>query len=316
MRTEVTVAGFYEAAREKASLDLVTGKQGISRNIQEPAINRPGLALAGFFKHFAFRRIQVLGMAENEYLSNMTEEQRNRSLRLLFEKHIPCLVVARNRKLWPAILNLAREFKVPIMRTPMITGLFINMATLIMENLMAPRMTVQGTMVDIRGIGVLIEGTPGIGKSEAALALIERGHSLVSDDVTVLSRTDDRTVVGASTGVIRYHIEIRGLGIIHVPSLFGVASVRDEEVLDLIVTLVKADEAGDAVLGPVPQTRDVLGVAIPHVTIPVAPGRELANVIQVATLNEKLKRLGHDAAKELDETLMAVMTKERAEDDA
>ncbi|MFC1461069.1 HPr(Ser) kinase/phosphatase [Verrucomicrobiota bacterium] len=305
----VAVADFYEAAREKVSVDLIAGKQSLSRHIQEPAINRPGLALAGFFKHFAFRRIQVLGMAENEYLSNMTQDQRNTSLRMLFEKHIPCLVVTRNRKVWPEIENLSREFNVPVMRTPLITGIFINMATLIMENLMAPCMTAQGTMVDIMGIGVLIEGKPGIGKSEAALALIERGHSLVSDDVAALRRTDDRTVMGTSTGVIRYHIEIHGLGIIHVPSLFGVASVRNEKMLDLIVTLRKADEIEDEDLGLVPQTRDVLGIAIPHVTIPVAPGRELANVIEVATLNEKLKRLGHDAAKELDEKLMSVMTK-------
>lgn len=309
----IAVAEFYEDAREKASLELIAGKGGMSRHIQEPAINRPGLALAGFFRHFAFRRIQVLGMAENEYLSTMTEDQRNLSLRTLFQKHIPCLVVARNRKILPEILNLAREFDVPVMRTPLITGLFINMATLIMENLMAPRMTVQGTMMDIMGMGVLIEGKPGIGKSEAALALIERGHSLISDDVTLLRRMDNRTVVGASTDVTRYHIEIHGLGIIHVPSLFGVASVKDEDVLDLIVTLRKADEIEDCELGLVPQKRDVLGIGIPLVTIPVAPGRELANVIEVATLNEKLKRLGHDAAKELDQKLISVMTKGTAQ---
>jgi len=231
------------------------------------------------------------------------------SLRRLFQKHIPCLIITRNRKVWPEILKLAHEAHVAILRTPLITGAFINIATVVMENLMAPCITMQGTMVDIMGIGVLIEGKPGIGKSEAALTLIGRGHSLVADDVTVLRRTDDRTIVGSSSQVTRYHMEIRGLGIIHVPSLFGVASVRNEKELDLIVTLRNLEELEDDGRTLVPQIRNVMGVSIPHLIIPVSPGRELANLIEAATLNEKLKRLGHDAAKELDEKLMAVMSK-------
>jgi len=305
----VTVNDFYQAAREKASLELVTGKHGLTRLIHEPAIHRPGLALAGFFRYFAFRRIQVLGMAEHEYLLAMNDRQRTQSLQRFFHKHIPCLVIARNRKVWPAILKLAHETRVPVLRTPLITGTFINIATVIMENFMAPRVIMQGTMVDIMGIGVLIEGKPGIGKSEAAMTLIERGYSLVADDVTVLHRTDDRTIIGSSAGVTRYHMEIRGLGIVHVPSLFGVASVRNEKSLDLIVTLRKMEELDDDGRTLVPQVRNVLGVSIPHLIIPVAPGRELASIIEVATLNEKLKRLGHDAAKELDEKLMSVMAK-------
>lgn len=305
----VSVKDFYREAREKASLDLVTGKRGLSRLIHEPAIHRPGLALAGFFRYFALRRIQVLGMAEHEYLLAMSRRQRIRSLRLLFQQHIPCLVIARNRKVWPEILDLAYANHVPILRTPLITGAFINVATVIMENLMAPRMTMQGTMVDIMGIGVLIEGKPGIGKSEVALTLIERGYSLVADDVTFVHRTDDRTILATSGETTRYHMEIRGMGIIHVPSLFGVGSVRNEKALDLIVSLRRMEELEDGGRTLAPQTRNVLGVVIPHLTIPVAPGRELANLIEAATLNEKLKRLGHDAAKELDEKLMAVMSR-------
>jgi HPr kinase/phosphorylase len=310
----ITVADFLKSAGEKAAIELVAGKDGLSRLISEPAINRPGLALAGFFKHFPFRRIQVLGMAENEYLAKIPPHQRNASLRTLFEKHIPCLVVSRNRRVLPEIMKLSEEFSVPLLRTPLITGVFINMATLIMENLVAPRLIMQGTMLDIMGVGVLIEGRPGIGKSESALSLIERGHSLVSDDVTVLRRVNEKTIMGASSATTRYHIEIHGLGIIHVPSLFGVASVKDEDILDLIVTLRHADQIQDSELGVVSVKRDVLGVSIPVVTIPVAPGRGLADVIEVATLNEKLKRLGHDAAKELDQKLMSVLTKEAAQD--
>ncbi len=305
----VSVNEFYLAARERAALEIVTGQGGLSRLIHEPAIHRPGLALAGFFRFFALRRIQVLGNAEHEYLLAMGSRQRRRSLRSLFQQRIPCLVVARNRKVWPEIRDLANAHRVPILRTPLITGAFINVATVIMEKLMAPRGTLQGTMVDILGIGVLVEGQPGIGKSEVALTLIERGYSLVADDLTFVHRTDDRTIIGTSGDTTRYHMEIRGMGIIHVPSLFGIASVRAEKTLDLIVTLRKMEELEDGGRTLVPQVRNVLGVAIPHLTIPVAPGRELANLIEAATLNEKLKRLGHDAAKELDEKLMAVMTR-------
>lgn len=305
----ISVNEFIKTAGDKTSLELVEGNPGLTRIIHEAAINRPGLALAGFFKHFAHRRVQVIGMAEHEYLASLSRARRYGALRGLFNRHIPCLVICRNRKPCPEILELSQTCRVPLLRSPMVTGAFINTATVIMENLFAPTITVQGTMVDIMGIGVLIEGRPGIGKSEAALALVVRGYSLVADDFTVLRRHDDRTIIGASSPVTRYHMELRGLGIIHVPSLFGVASVREEKNLNLIVTLRKVNALEDQGLGMVPARRNVLGVELPHVTIPVAPGRELAHIIEVASLNEKLKRLGHDAAKELDEKLMAALAK-------
>lgn len=305
----ITARDFFKAVGDKTSLELIDGNRGLARIIHEPAIHRPGLALAGFFQHFAHRRVQVIGMAEHDYLASLSRARRYAALRGLFNHHIPCLVICRNRKPCPEIVEISRIFRVPVFRSPMITGAFINTATVIMENLFSPTLTVQGTMVDIMGLGVLIEGRPGIGKSETALALIVRGYSLVADDFTILRRHDDRTIIGGSSPVTRYHMELRGLGIIHVPSLFGVASVRDEKSLDLIVTLRKVNELEDQGLGMVPERRNVLGVDLPHVTIPVAPGRELAHIIEVASMNEKLKRLGHDAAKELDEKLMAVMTK-------
>lgn len=308
--TGVTVRQFFDEGRDKLALDILGGEKGLDRVIHEPAINRPGLALAGFFRHFAFRRIQVMGMAENEYLLNLPPARRNASLRQLFEKHIPCMVITRGRRVLPEISELMHEFSIPVIRSSLVTGPFINAATMVMERLVAPRTTIQGTMVDILGIGVLIEGKPGIGKSEAALALVEQGHSLVADDLVLFRKDDHRVVIGCALFSTRYHIEIRGLGIIHVPSLFGVASVREEKSLDLIVTLLGMNEFANGGVGLEPTVRDVLGVHVPNVTIPVAPGRELANIIQVATLNERLKRLGHDAAKELDEKLMAVMAKE------
>lgn len=308
----VTVKDFIEQARGKIPVETVTGAQGLARIIHESPIHRPGLALAGFYKHFAYRRIQVLGMAEMEFLSAMNGRSRRASLQRFFSRHVPCVVICRNRRIHPEILDMARRSRTPVLRTPMITGKFINAATLIMEGIMAPSVTVQGTMVDIMGIGVMIEGKPGIGKSEAALGLVIRGHSLVADDFTILRRIDQGTLIATSAQVTRYHLELRGLGVIHVPSLFGVASVRVEKNLDLIVTLRPFDFVQDGGLGFPAQKRDILGVPVSNLVLPVAPGRDLATLIEVAALNEKLKRLGHDASKELDERIKSVLRAKQA----
>jgi len=201
----------------------------------------------------------------------------------------------------------AERHRIPVLKSQMITSRFINAATIILEDLAAPTMRVQGTMVDILGIGVLIEGKPGIGKSETALTLIERGHSLVSDDITRLKRRGDE-IEGSAVAITRYHMEIRGLGIVHVPSLFGVSAIRKHMHLDLIIGLHPYDPDGnDDRTGLLPQTRDCLGVSVPYITLPVAAGRDMAHVIEVAALNQKLKLLGHDAAKELDEKLISML---------
>lgn len=306
---QVTVADFLEAGRTSLEMDLLAGEAGLGLRILEPTINRPGLALSGFFEHFANRRIQVIGLAEYTYLSSMTDEQRSKSLRAFFEAKIPCVVISRNKKPFREIKLLAEEMAVPVLRTRMITKHFVNGATIIMENLAAPRTKVQGTMVEIMGIGVLLEGKAGIGKSEAALGLIKKGHALVSDDITALRLDSAGSLLGAPVRATRYHMEIRGVGIIHIPSLFGVAAVREEKKLDLVVTL-REPSPGDEEdrSGASSLARELLGVSVPQVTIPVLAGRDLVNVIEAAALDTKLKRLGHDAVKEFDERLMDLMT--------
>jgi len=305
----VSVASFVATGKEALQLELIAGAGGLEHRIIEAAINRPGLALSGFFQYFAHRRIQVLGLAEHEYLRSLSSEERDKRLRAFFEKRVPCVVVTRHKKVFPEIVRLAEEFHIPVLRTQMITKHFINAATIIMENLMAPRTVVQGTMVEIMGIGVLIEGRAGMGKSETALSLIKKGHALVSDDVTALRLDSSGSVIGSPVNITRYHMEIRGLGVIHVPSLFGVASVRGEKKLDFVVTLcvpeTREDEDRSAAGN---RTVELLGIKVPRIYIPVAPGRDLANVIETAALDEKLRRLGHDAAKELDEMLVASMS--------
>lgn len=305
----LTVRRFLEAGGEPLALRLVAGEDYLDRGIPEPALNRPGLALAGFFKYFAFRRIQVIGLAELAYLNSLGEDDQRKRLEAFFERSIPCLAITRNRQVPDPIHELANAYQTPVLRTPHITGRFINEATVLIERLLSPRIRVQGTMVDIMGIGVLLEGAPGVGKSETALGLIERGHSLVADDITILQRESAGRLIGQAVDLTRYHMEIRGLGIVHVPSLFGVASIRGEMRLDLIVHLHRPDpDIEDDRTGLAGQTREVLGVEVPVITLPVAAGRDMAQVVEVAALNQKLRRLGHDAAKELDEKLMSFMS--------
>jgi len=305
----VTVDDFLKAARQRLEVEVVAGAEGVGRRIDEAAMNRPGLALTGFYQYFAPRRIQILGHAEMAYLASIPEAERYDRLKQLFSHHIPCVVVTRRHRVLPELMKLAEEFRVAVLRTPLITKNFINGATLVMEDLTAPRMVMQGTMVEILGVGVLLTGRAGIGKSETALALIKKGHCLVADDVTSLRVNNAGGLIGAPVGVTRYHMEIRGLGIIHVPSLFGVSAVRNEKQLNLVINLCSPDAVmSEDRSGQISQGRNILGVDVPSIEIPVAPGRDVANIVEVAALDQLLKRLGHDAAKELDEKLISVLS--------
>lgn len=310
-RKSISVSEFYDAAAEALDLEVVAGEEWMdSKRIAEGAMNRPGLALTGFYEYFAWKRIQILGSAETKYLSSLSSDDRKERLKEFFSRKIPCVVIARNKKITPEMREQAEKFKIPVFRTKMVTKHFINAATILMENLTAPRKKIQGTMIELMGIGVLIEGRPGIGKSDTALCLVKNGAALVADDITQL-RLDSLSgaLLGSAINVTRYHMEIKGVGIIHVPSLFGVAAVRREKVLHLIVTLCGENELEDGLeMDTEMPTRDILGVDVPTVKVAVHPGRHIANVVEVATLNYKLKMLGHDAAKELDTKLMDVMT--------
>jgi HPr kinase/phosphorylase len=305
----VSVSTFYETCKDALDLELIGGSRGLPRRIREAAINRPGFALTGFFKFFAWKRIQVLGYAEHAYLSSLSDAERMQSLRGFFGLKIPCVIVTRHKKVFPELIALADEYRVPLFRSHLITKDLINAATIIMENLVAPRMKVQGTMIEIMGLGVLIDGKAGMGKSETALGLIRKGAALVSDDITALRVDSAGHVIGSPINVTRYHMEIRGVGIIHVPSLYGVASVREEKKLDLVATLCPFDEMNHMDRsGQTAQTRDILGIKVPWVLVGVAPGRDLCNNVEAAALDHKLRKLGHDAAKELDDRLIQLMS--------
>jgi HPr kinase/phosphorylase len=306
----VTVQQLLNEGAERLSLSVIAGEDFLSKNIPEISMNRPGLALTGFFQYFANQRLQVFGLAEFTYLKSLSATERKNSLRKLFEHQIPGVVITRNRNASAEILKLAESFKVPVLRTTMVTRNFVNEVTVLLEKLTAPRERIQGTAMEVMGIGVLLRGDPGIGKSETALALIERGYSLVSDDVTEVRRTSRGRLLCWANEITRYHMEIRGLGIIHVPSLFGVASIRRYTELDVVIDLKQPSGEEDRT-GVHPDTVELLGVKIPCITLPVRSGRDMANIVEVAALNQKLKELGHDAAKELDDKIINRLTRGR-----
>jgi HPr kinase/phosphorylase len=301
----ITLKELLDVGAERLSLKLVWGEEHLNRSIEEKAINRPGLALTGFFQYFAQRRLQIFGLAEFTYLKSLETKEREMRLRAIFEKNVPAIIIARNRNPLPELLALAEEYKTPLLRTMMITSHFINESTLLIEELTAPRGRIAGTMLDIMGIGVLLQGKAGIGKSETALSLIERGYSLVSDDVTEIVRNSRGRVLAFANEMTRYHMEIRGVGIVHVPSLFGMGAIRREAELDIVIDLHPyVDDAEEERTGIFPVEIEVLDLKFPYYTLPVSPGRDMANMVQTTALNHKLKMLGHDAAKELDEKVI------------
>ncbi len=304
----VTVEQFYLDNAESLQLKLVAGGAGLSQRIHEGSVNRPGLALAGFFDYFAFRRVQAVGGAEWRFLKSLGQEEGSRRVAAMIKRKIPCLVFARNLNPWPAIEEMCDRHHVPLFKTKMVTAKFINAATIALEMEFAPQISEQGSMVDILGVGVLIRGESGVGKSETVLALLERSYSLVSDDITRIRLVEGRELMGTSSETTRYHMEIRGLGIINVPAIFGVASVRSEKRVDLVVTLEEWDKVAEVDrVGLEQQTYTILGIAVPHVTIPIRPGRDIARIIEVAALDQKLKNLGHNAAREFNERLIQRM---------
>jgi HPr kinase/phosphorylase len=307
-QTSITVERFFLEHGAALQMRRLSEAGDLKRIIREPTVNRPGLALSGFTQYFAYKRVQVFGHAEVYYLRSLTREQREVRYAYLFAYKIPCIVFSRGLKPDKELLSAAAKAGVPVFQSPLVTMNFINSATLELESMFAPRGTEIGSMVDILGIGVIIKGDSGIGKSEAVLALIERGYSLVADDVTKVTLVGGHEVIGTSSELTRNHMEIRGIGIINVAAMFGIKSVRRDKTLNLIVSLKAWNDVPDVDrLGLEQEFVKVLGVDIPHITIPVRPGRDLARLIEVAAYQTKLKRSGYNAAHELNERLIAQM---------
>jgi HPr kinase/phosphorylase len=304
----VTIESFYNSHAEELHMKLEGPRVGFHRKIREPTINRPGLALSGFYTYFAEKRVQVLGAAEYSYLKSLTPQVRVRRFRELCACKIPGLVISRGFHLAPELLAVTEEAQIAVFRTPMITMKFINAATIALELDFSPTVTEFGSMVDVLGVGVLIRGASGIGKSECVLGLIERGYSLVADDVTRMTMLEGRELMATAPDLTRNHMEVRGIGIINVVNIFGIGSIRIEKRLDLAVTLKEWQdvEAVDRI-GLDREFYEILGLQVPHITIPVKPGRDIARLVEVAAMDQKLKGLGQNSAIDFNAKLLNLM---------
>ncbi|MFR8404485.1 MAG: HPr(Ser) kinase/phosphatase [Monoglobus pectinilyticus] len=263
-------------------------------------LNRPGLQITGFFDYFDPSRIQVFGMVENTYLAGLSSEVRYNSLKRLFEKQISAVILTRNSNASAEMLKLAEEFETPVLRTSQPTSSFTSSLNAYLNVELAPRITRHGVLVEVYGQGVLILGESGVGKSETAVELIKRGHRLVADDAVEIKKVSSKSLIGVSPDIIRHFIEIRGIGLVDVKNIFGMGAVKESEKIDMIIHL-EAWEKGKQYdrLGLVDEYTNILGLDIPSLTIPVKPGRNLAVIFEVAAMNNRQKRMGYNAAEEL-----------------
>jgi HPr kinase/phosphorylase len=307
-RKRLTVRQILEAADEALDLHLIAGEGGLDNPVKSSELNRPGLAFAGFLEVFSNDRIQIIGNTELAYLLNLDEDERLRRMRRICRFKVPCFIMTATYPVPPELIEVADRRKVPVLTTSLPTSAFVGRFIHLLEHEFMPSMTIHGVLMDAFGMGVLILGASGVGKSEAGLELIHRGHRLVADDVVVLRRQSKTMVLGSSSPVTRHHMEVRGLGIINVESLFGAGAVVDEKEVDLIVWLEKwqSDKEYDR-LGIEQQTILIFDVEVPEYVIPVEPGRNVSILIEVAAMNQRLKNTGFNPARSLNEQLIERM---------
>jgi HPr kinase/phosphorylase len=291
-------------------MELLAGADGLDNVISEKSINRPALAVTGYFKEFANRRLQLFGAGEMAYLADQPDSLREKLVDDVFSKKVPAVVVSRGLQVDAMLTRLADKHHIPIIRTQLKSKDFSAEATVLLEEKFAPRTNLHATLVDIRGVGVLLRGASGVGKSECALALIERGHSLVADDFVIVTLIGDRELQGTAKELNRGYMECRGIGIINIASIFGIRSVRREKRVDLVVTFVLWQPGMDEERsGLEVETFEILGRKVPHMTIPVRPGRDMARLVEVAAMVQALRGMGHDSAKEFSDRLIQHMSR-------
>lgn len=306
------VGDFFRKHGEHLELELIGDEAGLGRKIFEPSVNRPGLALAGFYLYFAYKRIQVLGNSEFAYLGALSEREQIKRFQEMCACDIPCVVVCRNRRMPEGMLEMANRAGLAVFRSTMDTMRFINACTLWLDWEFAPTTTEHGCMVDVKGIGVLIKGESGAGKSEAVLGLLERGAALVADDMVRFRAPEGRELEGTASELGRFHMEVRGIGVVNVPLLFGAASMRVRKRLDLVVNLKPLKDFPDVDrLGIEQQHYAVLDRQVPLIELPVGPGRDTARLVEVAALEQKLRSFGHHSAVEFSQTLLRTMEEQR-----
>ena len=302
--------------KEQNALNLrcIGGRKGLSREITVPELNRPGLALSGFFESFAWQRMQILGRGENAYLKKIEEEGKIGAFEKLFSYPIPACIFTHNLAPGSNFFRLAEAAGCPLLQTDLPSSEFTSRVLRVLSEIFAPKTTLHGVLVEVYGIGILLMGESGIGKSETALELIERGHRLVADDVVEIRCVNGSILMGQGANtIIGHHMEIRGLGIINITQLFGVGAIRDKKQVQLVCGLEEwdPDKVYDRI-GTDEKTTEILGVRVPKLEIPVKPGRNVPIIVETAAMNERLKKMGYHSAKEFNQNILRWLESENA----
>ncbi|WP_372633092.1 HPr(Ser) kinase/phosphatase [Cohnella sp.] len=278
-------------------LEIVAGEDGLRRTIITDDLNRPGLEMAGYFNYYPADRAQMLGRTELAFLETLTSEERRDRMERLCHEETPCLIITRGLDTPAELVEIANERHFPVLRSSVATTILLSRITNFLEKRLAPSATIHGVLVDVYGVGMLITGGSGIGKSETALELVKRGHRLIADDAVEIRQTADNHLFGTSPELIRHLLEIRGLGILNVMTLFGAGAVKNQTSISLVVRLEnwQQDKQYDR-LGLDEETTKIIETEVPLLTVPVRPGRNLAVILEVAAMNYRLKRMGYNAA--------------------
>ncbi len=311
MENHITVRELLKKKGKALGLRVICGRDSIDRKISVSELNRPGLAIAGYLEKFRSERIQIIGKGEYSYCESETPSRIKRNLsKMLSFPDIPCVIVTGGVKSSKTLIDTCKKFKLPLLETKLETSSFIRELTIFLDDKLAPMMTLHGVLVNVYGLGVLIQGDPGIGKSECAIELLKRGHILISDDIVEVKRRMGHILIGRSPATIKKFMEVRGIGIIDVELLFGIGAIMEQSVIEMQVYLQSAanmDMSKYDRTGLEEEKISILEVPVPSLKIPVTPGRNLAVLIEIASLNQRLKNQGYFAVKKLNEEILRRM---------
>ena len=307
-KNSMTVGFLFDVNKQRLKLESVNGDVGFDREITDKNIHRPGLALAGYVELFTYNRVQIFGNTEIRYLNHLTFEERLNAFKTIFKFDLPCIFVTSENKLDEELVAIATEHHVSVILTPLETTKFVYFISDFLDDHFAPQTVLHGSFVDVDGIGVLITGRSGIGKSEIALDLVERGHRLVADDVVMVTRKGEGILMGAGSDVVKHYMEIRGLGLIDVRSIFGIRSIRFQKRVEIIVELQEwRTDIEYTRTGLDHENISILGVGIPHIKLPIVPGKNITVIVEVIAMDYQLKHYGYDSAKEFAKRLDAAI---------
>jgi len=308
----VSVKQLYDDNRKRLQFRLADGGSGIDRLIGEAGVHRPGLALTGFTEHFTPKRVQILGETEISFLNHLSPQDREKSIRGLFQLDIPCVIAIKSIPVPKELKEISSEFGIPLILTSLSTNDLMHLLIDYLDDKFAKSISVHGTLVDVYGTGILFTGRSGIGKSEIALDLVERGHRLVSDDVCILTRKSEGVLIGSSTDMLRHLMEIRGVGIIDIRRMFGIRAVRLQKRVEMEVELVEWDEMENYErLGIDESKKEILGVEIDYIKLPIFPGKNITVIAESLALNLHLKVYGYHPAKAFNARLLRTIKDRR-----